>query len=112
MFPAGGIARRCPEPFIAATDVAPARAKASAVVKLDQSTTGRLSRVDSLQRQAVAQHGQRQAQLRLRQIEAAMRRCEDGTYGLCLDCDEPIDQRRLEADPAASLCIPCASARE
>lgn len=88
------------------------RGEASAVVKLDQSTTGRLSRVDSLQRQAMAQHGQRQAQLRLRHIEAAMRRCGDGTYGLCLDCDEAIDQRRLQADPAASLCIACASARE
>jgi DnaK suppressor protein len=88
------------------------RGEASAVVKLDQSSTGRLSRVDSLQRQAVAQHGQRQAQLRLRQIEAAVRRCEDGTYGLCLDCDEAIDQRRLQADPAAATCIACASARE
>lgn len=41
-----------------------------------------------------------------------MRRCEDGTYGLCLDCDEAIDQRRLDADPAAALCIACASERE
>ncbi|MDZ7668881.1 MAG: TraR/DksA C4-type zinc finger protein [Gammaproteobacteria bacterium] len=88
------------------------RGEASAVVKLDQSSTGRLSRVDSLQRQAMAQHGQRQALARLRSIDAAVRRCHDGTYGLCIDCDEPIDERRLEVDPAAALCIDCASQRE
>jgi DnaK suppressor protein len=84
------------------------REESAGVVKLDQSRTGRLSRVDSMQRQAVAQHGQRRAEERLRRIEAAMRRCCEGTYGRCLECDEAMDERRLDVDPAADLCIDCA----
>lgn len=55
---------------------------------------------------------QQLADLRLRKIDAALRRCDEGSYGLCLDCDEPIGEARLEVDPAAELCIGCAQARE
>lgn len=34
--------------------------------------------------------------------------CLDDTYGRGLECDEPIDERRLDVDPAAALCIECA----
>jgi DnaK suppressor protein len=34
-----------------------------------------------------------------------------GTYGLCESCGEPIAEARLEAMPAARLCITCASKR-
>jgi DnaK suppressor protein len=34
--------------------------------------------------------------------------CQDGNYGRGLECDEPIDERRLDVDPAAALCIECA----
>jgi DnaK suppressor protein len=78
------------------------------VVKLDQTQTGRLSRMDALQRQAVAQHSAQLANARLRRIDAALRRCDQGRYGLCLDCEDPIDPRRLDADPAAERCIRCA----
>lgn len=43
----------------------------------------------------------------LRQILAAMRRVEDGSYGECLDCGEPIDERRLLAMPATPYCTAC-----
>lgn len=89
-------------------DLREARDESAGVVELDQSRTGRLSRVDSLQRQAIAQHGQRQATARLRKIEAAILRCVEGSYGACLECDEPVDERRLDVDPAAELCIDCA----
>jgi len=68
--------------------------------------------VVELHRQAIAQHGQRQAQERLRRIDAALRRCRDGSYGSCLECDEHISERRLDVDPAAELCIECAQARD
>jgi DnaK suppressor protein len=45
----------------------------------------------------------------LRNIEAALNRIEDGSYGLCRDCDEPINPKRLEFDPTALRCIDCAS---
>ena len=82
------------------------------VVQLDQTKVGRLSRMDALQAQAMAQaSGQRRA-TQLREIEAALRRIDDGSYGDCRACEEPIDPRRLEADPTARLCIDCASKSE
>ena len=41
-------------------------------------------------------------------IEAALKRIEDGTYGKCITCGNPIPQRRLEALPEASQCVDCA----
>ena len=38
-------------------------------------------------------------------IESALRRIEDGTYGFCLETDEPISLKRLEARPIASLSL-------
>ena len=38
-------------------------------------------------------------------IESALRRIEDGSYGYCLDTDEPINLKRLEARPIASLSL-------
>jgi len=88
------------------------RDDSAATVELDQTSVGRLSRMDALQQQAVAQDIQQRARRALARIEAALRRCDDGSYGECLDCGEPIDPRRLEVDPAAPLCIRCASARD
>jgi DnaK suppressor protein len=45
----------------------------------------------------------------LAEVEAALQRVEDGTYGRCVRCGEPIAEARLEAMPAAQLCIKCAS---
>jgi RNA polymerase-binding transcription factor len=49
---------------------------------------------------------------RLRQVQAALQSMDDGTYGLCVRCNQPIDPRRLEADPAAMTCMNCLSAEE
>ncbi len=43
----------------------------------------------------------------LREIDAALERVEDGTYGMCADCEEPISPRRLAAIPWATLCVRC-----
>jgi len=40
-------------------------------------------------------------------IERALRKFEEGTYGLCDNCGQPIDPARLEALPQASLCLNC-----
>ena len=45
-------------------------------------------------------------------LEAALRRIDKGTYGVCEDCDEKIPPRRLEAFLAARLCIKCQSKAE
>ncbi len=44
---------------------------------------------------------------RLTEVEHALRKFEDGTYGLCDNCEQPIDPARLEALPEASLCLSC-----
>lgn len=79
------------------------RRESGVTVELDQSRTGRLSRMDAMQLQAMAQAGEQRA---------ALRRCETGEYGLCVECEEPIAVKRLEADPATPLCVRCAQARE
>ncbi len=43
----------------------------------------------------------------LRDIDAAIERMNDGTYGMCGDCEEPISPRRLAAIPWATLCVRC-----
>lgn len=45
----------------------------------------------------------------LRDIEAALQRIEEGTYGICKYCHEPIAEKRLLARPVASACVSCKS---
>jgi RNA polymerase-binding transcription factor len=44
---------------------------------------------------------------RLESIEYALRQAQEGSYGICERCGEPIDPARLEALPEATLCIKC-----
>jgi DnaK suppressor protein len=39
------------------------------------------------------------------EIEAALKRIDDGTYGFCVDCGKPIPDERLEARPEAARCL-------
>jgi DnaK suppressor protein len=43
----------------------------------------------------------------LRNVHSAMRRIDDGTFGVCLHCDEDISPKRLSAVPWAAFCIHC-----
>src|SRR5215831_16281232 len=43
----------------------------------------------------------------LREISDALQRIEHGTYGVCLECEEPISVKRLEAVPWARFCVAC-----
>jgi DnaK suppressor protein len=47
----------------------------------------------------------------LRETEDALRKFDDGSYGSCESCGNQIAEARLEAMPAARLCINCASKR-
>lgn len=51
-------------------------------------------------------------QQRLNLIDAALRKIEEGTYGLCENCHKPITQKRLTAVPHAPLCIKCQELEE
>jgi DnaK suppressor protein len=47
-----------------------------------------------------------------RQLSAAIERLAAGTFGSCLQCDEPISERRLQALPWAALCLRCQEAAD
>jgi DnaK suppressor protein len=53
----------------------------------------------------------RQAQHHLEEVNAALSRLDAGTYGTCEVCGTPIGEERLEARPAARVCILCAASR-
>jgi len=78
-------------------------------VDLDQSSVGRVSRGDALQAQSMAIETTRLRQQQLRQISTALALVASGDYGYCSVCDAEIDPRRLEIEPASTMCVPCAS---
>ncbi len=45
-------------------------------------------------------------------IELALRKIDEGTYGVCEECEETIALKRLQARPEAPLCIGCKEAQE
>ena len=49
---------------------------------------------------------------RLREVDAALARINDNTYGICLHCEEDIGARRLKAVPWAGYCIACQQRRD
>jgi DnaK suppressor protein len=81
-------------------------------VVLDQTSVGRLSRMDAMQGQAMAVASQARRQLQMRRIDAALARLDAGEYGFCTRCGEDINPRRLEFDPTTPLCIECATKDE
>lgn len=83
-------------------------ADAAKPIELDQSSVGRLSRVDALQSQAMSAEAQRRREIDLARVISALGRLDDGTYGECVSCGEPIAPKRLDHDPAAHTCIECA----
>jgi DnaK suppressor protein len=86
--------------------------EAAVVVELDQSKVGRLSRMDAMRAQAMAQATANRRALKLRSIQAALERVDAGEYGRCQSCDKEIPAKRLEIDPTVLYCIRCASEQE
>jgi RNA polymerase-binding transcription factor len=88
--------------------LAASSAESRATVELDQTTVGRLSRMDALQGQQMALETERRRHAEMRRIEAALERIEANDFGYCLSCDEQIAPKRLTLDPSVALCITCA----
>lgn len=78
-------------------------------VELDQQSTGRVSRIDSLQVQAMAKASDRRRQARKGLLRAALERLKEGEFGWCEACGAFIGEKRLKIDPATRYCIACAS---
>ncbi len=73
---------------------------------------GRLSRMDALQQQNLAQANRRSAEARLQQVRSALAAQDAGEYGDCRDCGDPIGYARLKARPETPFCRSCQAQRE
>ncbi len=77
-----------------------------------RANRGRLSRMDEMHNQAILLANRNVTRNRLREVRKALRRLQEGEYGYCLECDEPIAWARLNAYPEAGYCLRCQSNRE
>lgn len=77
-------------------------------VTLDQTSTGRLTRMDALQTQAMAQAAQRRREVAIRFIDLVLTRIDDDCFGECIECGEYISPKRLGLNYATLKCIDCA----
>ena len=48
----------------------------------------------------------------LKKLELALRKIDEGSFGICENCEEPISKKRLEARPETTLCIRCKEDQE
>lgn len=69
---------------------------------------GRLSRLDTMQNQAITSASLTNTKRRLLKLEAALKRIDEEDFGLCEECGKPIPVARLLAMPESSLCVECA----
>ena len=77
------------------------------IVELDQQSVGRLSRMDALQSQAMAQAQKRRRNAMQVVLQAALKRIDEGEFGFCDDCGDEISQSRLMVNPVIAKCISC-----
>lgn len=83
-------------------------AGSAAPVELDQQVQGRLSRMDAIQGQAMAQATIERRRVEIAQINAAFKRMEENEFGYCVECGDEIAPKRLELNPAIARCVECA----
>ncbi|WP_095012297.1 TraR/DksA family transcriptional regulator [Tsuneonella mangrovi] len=83
-------------------------AEGRAPVTLQQDSVGRLSRMDAMQQQAMAQAQDRRRKSEAVRIEAALIRLNEGEWGWCVTCGNEIAERRLAHDPSVATCVACA----
>ena len=79
-------------------------------VTLDQTSVGRLSRMDALQGQAMQLETERRRGSERQRIHSALARIEDGEFGYCITCGDEIAPKRLAHDPSVATCVDCAGA--
>ncbi len=80
-----------------------------APVELDQTSVGRLARIDAMQKQAMALAAEQRRQAELARVVAALGRIDSDEFGYCDVCGEAIAPARLDHSPAVTTCIGCAA---
>ncbi|NCC66101.1 MAG: hypothetical protein EOM15_15795 [Spirochaetia bacterium] len=69
---------------------------------------GRVTRMEAIGEKAINEHALSLNIQRINRLENALKRIEQGTYGLCIRCAKEIPEGRLEQVPEALLCVCCA----
>jgi DnaK suppressor protein len=81
-------------------------------VQLDQQMVGRLSRMDAMQQQQMARASESHMRAHLSRVMLALKAMDEGEFGYCKSCDEPIGFPRLKVRPDSPLCVACQQANE
>jgi len=74
---------------------------------LDVSSIGHLSRIEALQNQGLMQTLQERERVRVAQVVDALTRIEQGGFGICGACGQPIPFERLQIFPETRTCAAC-----
>lgn len=77
-------------------------------VEIDNSCQSQLSRVEAQQGREMDRATRARWEHELARIEGALGRMDNGEYGDCFICGEPIPLRRLQNDPSVTRCVECA----
>lgn len=72
---------------------------------------GRLTRMDAMQQQQMAAALRQRLETQLAQVQRALGKLVEGSYGQCANCEEPIGMARLLVKPEAPFCVPCQASR-
>ena len=80
-------------------------------VDLDEPI-GRLSRMDAIQQQRMAQANRQRNAQRLQMVIAALAADPDDEYGWCKRCEDPVGYGRLKSRPETPFCVACQGAFE
>jgi len=85
--------------------------ESSKPISMDQPI-GRLTRSDAMQEQQMFVHLRERLEKQRIRVTTALERIQDGSYGICVGCGEPIHPDRLELLPEAPACAPCLEKRK
>src|SRR5580693_8888811 len=77
-----------------------------------ETSADELDRIQHAQERDFAMEALDRETLRSREIAAALERIDNGSFGICLNCEEEIAAKRLAAVPWTALCIVCQEAAE
>ena len=86
--------------------------QAARPVELDQPEVGRVSRIDAIQQQKMAQANRARNATRLTMVIAALAADPEDEFGWCKRCEDPIGYGRLKTRPEAPFCVGCQGAME
>ena len=76
-------------------------------VALDQSSVGRVTRIDAIQQQQMAVESSRRRTDTMLKIEAALLGIQSDEFGICVECGDDIATATLDIDPTFVKCVNC-----